>query len=370
MPDNNSRPNREPGLGKTLREDLRRGDFGRTMHRDYKELKDFYLTDDRKARLKEMKRVKRAILTFVWLLKALFLKLTPARRLLLILAIIFVIVPHSYAYNGNRVQISIETSSFAVFLLLFVLMLELKDKLLARDELEEGRTVQMALMPEQTPIVPGWSVWLFTRAANEVGGDLVDLQTLGTNRFRVSLADLAGKGLKAALFTAKLQATLRALAPDLDSMTELGAKLNRIFYRDSLRNFFASLVSIELKSDTGTVRMLNAGHLPPILMRGTAIEETRKGDPAIGIFPEVAYSEQNLQLEQGEILLVYSDGLTEAKNELGEFFGTQRLVNLLPTLSNLEARAIGEKIVQEVDRFTGEARVYDDLSLVVLKRKN
>ena len=121
MPDNNSRPNREPGLGKTLREDLRRGDFGRTMHRDYKELKDFYLTDDRKARLKKMKRVKRAILTFVWLLKALFLKLTPARRLLLILAIIFVIVPHSYAYNDNRVQISIETSSFAVFLLLFVL---------------------------------------------------------------------------------------------------------------------------------------------------------------------------------------------------------------------------------------------------------
>ena len=211
----------EPGLGTTIRDDFRRGDFGRTVRRDYGELKDFFLGDTRKAKLNETRSLKRWILTAWWLLKALFLKLTPARRLLLILATIFIIAPNTIAYSGDRLRISLEPTTFAVAILLFILMLELKDKLVARDELEAGRAVQTALTPEQTPTIPGWSVWLFTRAANEVGGDLVDLQMLGTNRFRISLADVAGKGLKAALFTAKLQATLRALSPDLPQLTDL-----------------------------------------------------------------------------------------------------------------------------------------------------
>ena len=370
MPDSNSHPVNKKGFGRTLREDLRRGDFGRTMHRDYRELKEFFLDDERKARLKEMKSIRRALYTFGWLLKALFMKLTPARRLLLLLAFIMVLAPHNYQYSGEYVRISVETSILAVFIILFVLMLELKDKLLAHDELAEGRAVQTALMPEQSPEIPGWSVWLFTRTANEVGGDLVDLQALDANRYRVSLADVAGKGLKAALFTAKLQATLRALAPDVLTMSELAAKLNRIFYRDSLRNFFASLVCIELKADDGTVCMLNAGHLPPILITGSSIKETRKGDPAIGIFPDATYSEQRLKLELGEIFLVYSDGLTDAKNEQGEFFGQQRLMDLLPRVSHLNAQEIGNMIVANVDRFTGDARVYDDLSMAVIKRNS
>jgi hypothetical protein len=358
----------EPGFGKTLRDDLRRGDIGRTMHRDFKDLKEFFLDDNRKAQLGEMRRFKRWVFTFVWLLKALYLKLTPARRLLLIIAILMVILPHEYSYSGSKTHLTIETSSFAVFLLLFILMLELKDKLLAHDELQEGRAVQTALMPERTPAIPGWSVWLFTRTANEVGGDLVDLQSLDAGRFRISLADVSGKGLKAALFTAKLQATIRALSPDVPALSDVATKLNRIFYRDSLRNFFASVVCIELSSDNGSVHMVNAGHLPPILIKNSAIEETRKGDPAIGIFPKTAYSVQEVELEHGEILFVYSDGLTEAKNEQGEFFGQQRLTDLLPKASLLNAQEIGEMIVANVDRFTGEARVYDDLSMVILKR--
>jgi serine phosphatase RsbU (regulator of sigma subunit) len=340
------------------------------MRRDYTELKEVFLDDNRKTRLKEMKQPKRWLVTSWWLLKALFLKLKPARRLLLILAAVIMLMPNTVQYSGDRLRVSTETSSIAVAILLFILMLELKDKLLAHDELEAGRAVQTALMPEQTPEIPGWSAWLFTRTANEVGGDLVDLQALDATRFRVSLADVAGKGLKAALFTAKLQATLRALAPDVPTMGELAAKLNRIFYRDSLRNSFASLVCIELNTGDGMIRIVNAGHPPPLHVRGGAILETKKGDPAIGIVPEFSYSEHQVLLETGEVLLIYSDGLTEAKNEQGQFFGVQRLMDILPRLSNSDARNIGELLVQDVDRFVGEAKVYDDLSLVVLRRKS
>ena len=357
------------GMLAGLRQDLRRGDFFRTMRRDYTELKEFFLDDARKARLLEMNWLKRRLYTSWWLFGILFKKLTPARRLLLVFVFFLRwIIGEKIEFAGEHSQLVIHTGTIQLLILLFLLMLELKDKLLAHDELQEGRAIQIALMPERSPKVPGWSVWLFTRTANEVGGDLVDLQTIGTETFRISLADVAGKGLKAALFTTKLQATLRALAPDLVTLAELGAKVNRIFHRDSLRNFFVSLVCIELKSNSGSVRMINAGHLPPVLVKGRAVEETRKGDPAIGIFRESAYNEDHVELKEGDLLIVYTDGLTEAKNENDEFFGTQRLLNLLPLLGDRDAADAGEMLVREVDRFIGHARAYDDLSLVILKR--
>ena len=109
-------------------------------------------------------------------------------------------------------QISIHFPTLGIAILLFILMLELKDKLLAREELEAGRAVQRALMPDSGPTIPGWDVSLFTRSANDVGGDLVDYVPLDDQRNGLVLGDVAGKGLPAALLMAKLQSTLRALA--------------------------------------------------------------------------------------------------------------------------------------------------------------
>ena len=368
MERNTSGKEPEPRFGRVIREDLRRKDFKRTLHRDYEDLKEFFINDERKKRLREMRPLNRWLHTVGWLLKALFLKLTPARRLLLVVAFILVLFANNLEYNGESLRVTINMGVAAGCIVLFVLMLELKDKLLAKDELEAGRAVQSALLPERTPKVPGWSVWLFTRTANEVGGDLVDFQKVDAERFRMTLADVAGKGLSAALLTAKLQATVRALAPDIESLGEVGTKLNRIFYRDSLRNVFASVVYLEVRSDTGDVRFINSGHLPPLLLRGTEIEEMPKGDAAIGILPDAVCTEHRVELKKGDMLLVYSDGLSDAKNGAGEFFGTQRLLKLLPMLKDLDASEAGEGIVAEVDRFVGDARVYDDLSLLVLKR--
>jgi serine phosphatase RsbU (regulator of sigma subunit) len=251
---------------------------------------------------------------------------------------------------------------------LFIIMLELKDKLIAHEELEAGHAVQNALMPERTPPVSGWGLWLFTRSANEVGGDLVDFINISPDRVGVTLGDIAGKGLRAALLTAKLQATIRALAPDFSSLSELGRKLNFIFCRDSLPNLFASVVYLEVQPNAGSIRLVNAGHLPPLIVRGAQLERTDKGGMALGLSPQATYQEQRLELNTNDMVFVYSDGLTEARNESGAFFGEQKILDLLPQLATYSPQQIGDRLLAEIDRFVGDARTYDDITIAILKR--
>ncbi|MCH8962050.1 MAG: SpoIIE family protein phosphatase, partial [Bacteroidetes bacterium] len=146
-----------------------------------------------------------------------------------------------------------------------------------------GRAVQFALMPKQHPTLPGWETWLFTRPAKEVGGDLVDYLAINEDRLGLALADVAGKGLGAAMFMAKLQSTLRAIAPNFERLSDLGAAVNQIFIRDGLPGRFISLVYLEIEPEAGQVRLLNAGHLPPLVVHADSIEEMPKGAPALGL---------------------------------------------------------------------------------------
>jgi sigma-B regulation protein RsbU (phosphoserine phosphatase) len=223
-------------------------------------------------------------------------------------------------------------------------------------------------MPDESPKIPGWDVWLFTRPANDVGGDLVDYMPLDSSQYGLMLADVSGKGLGAALFMAKLQATIRALAPDYSSLGKLGEKLNLIFHRDSISNRFASLLYIQFSSKSLTIKIMNAGHFPPMIIKDQNVSELSKGDPALGLSPKSKYNEKEIDFEGVDLLLVYSDGLTEAQNETGEFFGDNRLKDLLKNYNNDSAIQIGKKILSEVDRFIGEANPTDDLSMIVLKR--
>ncbi|HEX9971466.1 MAG TPA: PP2C family protein-serine/threonine phosphatase, partial [bacterium] len=216
----------------------------------------------------------------------------------------------------------------------------------------------------------GWDIWLYTQPANDVGGDLVDYLYLDQSRLQIALADVAGKGLGAALLMAKLQATLRALAPNFKSLGELGAQVNEILCRDGLPNRFASLVYLEIMADSNKVRLLNAGHMPPILIRDRKIVELPKGKSALGLHKKSKYNEQKIILKPNDVLVIYSDGITEARNEQGAFFNEQRLLNLLVKLSSLTVAELGKRIIAEVERFIGEARRHDDVSLVILRKIN
>lgn len=356
-----------PSLRKTVLDDLRRGVTRCSLRRELSSIYEFYLDGERKERLAGMGKVQRSVYLLAWLLKSMFLKLSPGRRVGLLVAMVLAI-QGPLVFNFGQWDAMVDLHPVAVLLLVVILMLELKDKLLARDELEIGRQVQLALLPQNVPAIPGWTVWMYTCPANDVGGDLVDWLPVSAQKTGIALGDVAGKGLGAALLMAKLQSTLRALAPDTPSLVELGQRLNTILCRDGLPNRFATLVYLEIASDTSTIRLLNAGHLPPLVIRTQNIEKMQPSVPPVGMFPAIRYSEQNVSLEPGDTLLVFSDGLTEAANSQGVYFGDQPLTALLPRLRGLPPSEAGALILSEVERFKGEGPPHDDLSLVLIQR--
>ncbi len=348
---------------------MKKGEFKHTIHQDLKDIYQFYLDQDARDRLARMGRIRRWISIFIWLAKSLVQKLNPARRILLIISLFLFFSIH-INYESNQFQINIGSRTFGYLIILFILMLELKDKLLARDELKAGHAVQAALMPDTNPVLAGWDIWLFTRPANDVGGDLVDYIKLTDNRLGIALGDVAGKGLGAALLMAKLQATIRAIVPNHRSLAKFGKHLNEIFCRDGLPERFISLIYFELKAKTGTIRILNSGHLPPITIQNHSIKEMAHGTAALGLKRNVKYKEQHIKLRPGGLFIAYTDGLTEARNTSDEFFGEKRLLEIVKLGENLSMKEIGKRLIQEVDQFIGDAKVSDDLSFVFIKRSN
>jgi len=346
-------------LGRTVLDDLNQIDFRRTMREDLQDVYQFYLDEGKRSELAEMDQFSRWIHMTGWLMKNSILRLSPLRRLLLLAGMLLFV--HGIFGNGLSLILGF-------LLLLLTLMLELKDKLLAQDELMTGRAVQFALMPRSHPSLPGWETWLFTRPANEVGGDLVDYLWMEEDRLGLALGDVAGKGLGAALFMAKLQSTLRAIAANYTVLADLGRAINRIFIRDGLPDRFISLVYLTLTPDAGRVRLFNAGHPPPLVVRKGRVEELPRGGPALGLMREAVFTDQEVDLHPDDLLIIYSDGVTEARDEQGDFFEEKRLLALAATLRGLSAEDAGRRLLEAVEGFTCNARPHDDLSLIVVRR--
>jgi serine phosphatase RsbU (regulator of sigma subunit) len=359
-------PKKGTSLPKVVIQDLKRGDFRHTVRRDLKDVYHFYLDEDERARVASLRKPARWWVVAGRVARGLLLNLSPTRRILLLGSVILAL-QDDIEFHGTDWTFKIDLSGVAFLLLLFILLLELKDKLLARNELETGRVVQLALLPAESPVFQGWDIWLYTRPANDVGGDLVDYLPVG-DRLGVALGDVAGKGLGAALLMAKLQATLRALATQVSSLAELGSRMNEIFWRDQVAGRYATLAYLELAEGSGTVRVLNAGHLPPFIIGPNTYKEMEPSSPPIGILPGSNFVEQRITLNLGETLFVYSDGVTEARNEAGEFFGEERLTRLVPHLAGLPSKSAADLVLADVERFMGEERYSDDLSLIVLRR--
>jgi len=362
-------PESRGSLGRVFFDDLRRTRIQRDYLREIKDLYYFYLDEETRARLASMGRIPRAIWILGWLFKSLLTKLSPARRLVLLIALVFMFLLGPTSMQLRSWSLSADFRPWGFLLLLIVLMLELKDKLLAKDEIEIARQVQLALLPRDNPPIPGWAVWCYSRPANDVGGDLVDYIELDGFRHGILLGDVAGKGLGAALLSAKLQATLRALVPDAASLDELAARVSSIFHRDGLENRYATLFYIEVEYHSGALRYVNAGHNPAFLIRKAEVETLGASSVPLGMFPGATYTEEALDLAPGDLLLAYSDGLSEARNERGEEYGVERLRGLLAELRGLPPEDIGGRILKDVDRFLGDARPEDDLSLVVVTRR-
>jgi serine phosphatase RsbU (regulator of sigma subunit) len=306
---------------------------------------------------------------FFW---ALVLKLTPARRVLLLIALVLMLLSSSSAPAGHNTVFEIRFEGIAALLFLLLLSLELADKVTMKRDLEIAREIQTWLVPSQPPEVAGANIAFATRPQNSVAGDYYDAfypNPEERERLMVVIADVAGKSVPAALLMATLQASLRTIAGENAALADLVARLNRYACAHSLNGLrFTTAVLSEYNPLSRNLTYVNAGHNAPILRRANGTLETLAvGGLPLGIRSDGNYETASLELRPGDALIFFTDGVVEAFNESGEEFGNERWLSAIRNLPDWDAQQTLQFLMKRVDEFVGATRQSDDITCMVFR---
>jgi len=299
-------------------------------------------------------------------------KLTPARRVLFAVSIIaafFGLIRFNAVIKTQDIQVNFSAVWFLVSVagLVFLLALELVDRVLVRDEIEVARQLQRDLLPSQAPDLPGYRIAHSYRTANEIGGDYYDFLPLPDGRLVLVIGDASGHGMAAGLLMAIANAALK-LAIEVDPAPErVAGLLNRVLFRTGDRRAFMSLFYGLLTPATGHLEYVCAGHPFPLLRRASGeVEELGRGGLPLGIRDAVELTRAEVTLGPSDLLLLYSDGLAESVNAAGEAFGFESLRQLLRV--EAEPRAIHDRFLRALDTHLAGEPLTDDVSIVVVSR--
>lgn len=254
---------------------------------------------------------------------------------------------------------------------------DLKTATAARQKLESeldiARRIQMELVPgggELTVSVGEDQLYAHLIPARAVGGDLYEMLALEDGRYFIAVGDVSDKGMPAALFMSRTVALMKMLAPRASSAADILAELNNELVKGNDSCMFITLFCGFYQPETGELEFSSAGHNPPVLAgpSGTKFLELESG-PALGVFDDVGFTSQHLQLQQGELICIYTDGITEAFNSLREEFSDERLLEALENPSSSDsATKHGEELLSKVRAFVAEAAQSDDITLLILNR--
>lgn len=241
----------------------------------------------------------------------------------------------------------------------------------AARELEIAKEVQLRLFPQTMPLIQTLEYAGVCIQASQVGGDYYDFLTLGRGRLGLVLGDISGKGIAAALLMANLQANLRTqYAMALDDPARFLQSVNQLFYENTAENAYASLFFGEYDDQSRRLRYANCGHLSPLLLRnGNVLERLDSTCTVLGLFREWNCAMAECRLEPGDILVLYTDGITESVNRAGEEFGEERLIDSLRCRIRLPSQDLLNSIVEEVRGFSPHEQ-HDDITLIVAKGKD
>jgi sigma-B regulation protein RsbU (phosphoserine phosphatase) len=239
-------------------------------------------------------------------------------------------------------------------------------------ELEIAREVQQRLFPQKLPQVKGLDFAGYCRPALGVGGDYYDFIHLDDGSLGIAVGDVSGKGIAAALMMASLQASLRGQAITMcTTVSEMIERINRLVFEASADNRYATFFYASYDPGTCKLRYVNAGHNPPILLRtrelSTCVHRLEEGGTVIGLFPGAPYREETIQLCPGDILVAFTDGITEALNYDQAEFGEQNLIDGILQQNFRSAADIIASILERVDSFTSDAPQHDDMTLVTVR---
>jgi len=317
---------------------------------------------------KREKSWKQSIKILQTLVGSILRKLSPARRLFLVLTIALAFL----SVIGFHFLFFTQELEFAVaFLgLLLLLVLVLGDHITMKRDIEIAREIQRWLVPRRAPDVPGVDIAFATRPAQTIGGDYYDAFRRATDGpLLIAVADVCGKSVPAAMLMATFQASLRALASASGSLSELVGGLNRQVCANSQNGRFTTAFLAELDPATGVLSYLCAGHNPPILKREDGkIERLKSENMPLGIELKERYKTGVTRLEPHDLLVIYTDGVTEARNEDQEDFGEERLLMQLQAAGAERSALTLSNIMQNLDEFVGAAPQHDDITCMVVRR--
>ena len=260
-------------------------------------------------------------------------------------------------------------------LLAFVLMnllvlLEVADRLSLKNDLEVARDIQQAMLPSGELSLPGVETVGFSRPANTVGGDFYDVLPLDDGRVVVTVGDVAGKGSPAALLMALLLAILRTLVDERLEPAELVTRLNVQVSRHTPGSRFITLFYGVYEPASGMLTYVNAGHTQPLLLKTSgATQRLTDGGIALGMFEHSTYTTGCTTIQPGELLAIYSDGITEAENAREQPFDDAGLERTLRANRSAEIGSIATAVVQAVEAHSADTRLADDLTILLLRRR-
>jgi serine phosphatase RsbU (regulator of sigma subunit) len=239
----------------------------------------------------------------------------------------------------------------------------------ARQELEIAKQVQARLFPQRVPPIPTLDYAGVCLQARSVGGDYYDFLDLGNERVALVIGDIAGKGIAAALLMANLQANLRSQCVNAVEHPERVLNLvNRLLFESTVAGAYATLLFAEFDHGTGCVRFANCGHVPALVVRRDgSIERLDSTCTVLGMFEDWQCAMAESRMNSGDMLALYTDGVTESFNEAQEEFGEDRLIEALQRNCRLSAQELAAAVVDEVAQFSGKEQ-FDDITLIIAKR--
>jgi phosphoserine phosphatase RsbU/P len=312
---------------------------------------------------------------FFW---AVLEKLSPARRVLMLVALILLVIPHGgFSYNGEGGKVYAVEFDFhfwAGLLLFLLLMLEIADRVVMKRDLQIAREIQTWLLPGAPPQIPGVSIAYATRPANTVAGDYYDVfprpgKTTEENRVVLAVADVAGKSIPAAMLMATFQASLKTLSTAQVALPELVGNMNKYACTNSQGGLrFTTAFLSEYDPATRVLNYINAGHNNPILRRANGtVERLDVGGLPLGIQSEVKYESAQVTLAPGDWLVIFTDGLVEAENMRAEEYGESRVLITVGANASLAPNDMLQRLMAELDLYVGTTPQHDDVTVMLIK---
>jgi len=310
---------------------------------------------------------------FFW---ALLEKMSPARRVVLLIALVllFVNIDLEWLGGGHTQSLVFSGAFWGGLLLLVLLILEIGDRVVMKRDLQIAKEIQAWLLPGKAPEIPGVEIAFTTRPANTVAGDYYDVfprQGAGGAEptYLIAVADVAGKSVPAAMLMATFQASLKTLARTPGSVADLAGRMNTYACSNSQngRRFTTTFLA-EYEPATRRLTYVNAGHNPPMLRRSSgAIERLEKGGIPLGIAEDAVYEPGKVTLGSGDWLVVFTDGVTEAEDRFKREYSEARLMMVVNALAQVKPEAMLQAIMRDVDLFVGDAPQHDDVTLLLVK---